>query len=349
MSDSIKNKLLEKALDEVFNLVIGKSKEELIEIIFKDDMKKTLYKVMKEFSQSEHYKYVFSEYVFLDEYCYISSFDEGMFSLNLEFRELEENIKKVVIAYFNSDSSDKIEQLAEIINNKFVEKASLKVNLADLLIKQEKLYSNTKKQLDEQIKILIELKNQKYDEEDYKRNFMKDELKSLLVKSLSNIANRYCHLVLKESCQLSSDMNFHIPLKNIIEKIDNNVNDDFFKKPVKIVEPSTDIIQKFLNGDKSIEKDVEYKIFIYNYFKIPILKEIDYLISQYPNQLTKTFIENLIKLKSQLNNGFIMTGLEFGINIDLQNASFDVSALRRFIRELGITIVNLYDEIEEVS
>lgn len=54
MGESFKNKILDKALDKaldgVFDLLIGKTKDELIEIIFKDDMKKTLYKVMKDFS-----------------------------------------------------------------------------------------------------------------------------------------------------------------------------------------------------------------------------------------------------------------------------------------------------------
>lgn len=348
MSDSIKNKLLEKALDEVFNLVIGKSKEELIEIIFKDDMKKTLYKVMKEFSQSEHYKYVFSEYVFLDEYCYMSSFDEEMFSLNLGFRELEENIKKVVIAYFNSDSSDKMEQLIEIINNKFIEKASLKVNLADLLIKQEKLYSNTIKQLDKQMEILNELKNQKYDEEDYRRNLMKRELNPVILSILNDISNRYCHLVLKKSPQLDRNMDLYITLQDVLKNIDDNVKDDFFKKPIRIVEASPDIIQKFLNGNKSIYKDVEYKIFIYNYFKVPILKKIDELNSQYSNQLTKTFIENLIKLKSQLNSGFMMSGLEYGVTIDSKDVIFNVLELRAFLREFGVNIKKLFKEIKEI-
>lgn len=347
MSDSIKDKLLEKALDEVLDLIIGKSKEELVDIIFHDDMKKTLFKVMKEFSQKEYFQYGFREYIFLDDYSYMSKFSEEMFKLSLHFDELQENIKKVIIIYFNSDTSYKIDELTKIITNKFIAKASVKANFADLLIKQEKLYSSTIEHLNKQMEILKDIKNQKDDEENYKKSIMNGELKPILEKVLNDIANRYCHVVLKQSPQLDKNMDLYIGLQDTMKKIDDSVDNDFFSKPVRIIDASdSDIIKKFFSGDKSFEKNVSCKEFLYRYFKIPVIGDIDLVNREYANQLTKTFIKNLIKLKSQMDNGFIFTGLEFGININIENSNFDVMELRRVIREVGETITNLYDEIK---
>ncbi|WP_283689927.1 hypothetical protein ACSW9I_06115 [Clostridium perfringens] len=142
MGESFKDKVLDKILDEVLSFVIGKSKDELIERIFKDDNRKTLYRVMKDFSKTDHFKYGFSKYSFLDEYEEMNKFNEEMFNRALNFDVLKENIKKVIEIYFVSDINDKKIELTEIISNKFIEKASLKVNLKDLLIKQEYIYGN---------------------------------------------------------------------------------------------------------------------------------------------------------------------------------------------------------------
>lgn len=347
MSDSIKDKFLEKALDEVLDLIIGKSKDELMDIIFHDNMKKTLFKVMREFSQKEYFKYGFREYIFLDDYSYMSKFSEEMFKLSVDFNELQHNINKVINIYFNSDTNYKIDELTKIITNKFIAKVSIKANFADLLIKQEKLYSNTIEHLNNQMEILKDIKNQKNDEENYKKNIMNGELKPILEKVLSDIANRYCHVVLKKSPQLDKNIDLYIGLKDTMEKIDDSVDTDFFNKPVRIIDASDkDIIKKFFSGDKSFEKNVPCKEFLYRYFKTPIIDDINLLNREYENQLTKTFIKNLIKLKSQMDNGFIFTGLEFGINVDIDNASFDVMELRGVIRDIGLTIINLYDEIK---
>lgn len=347
MSNSIKDKFLEKALDEVLDLIIGKSKNELLDIIFNDDMKKTLFKVMKEFSQKEHFKYGFREYIFLDDYSYMSNFSEEMFKLSVDFNELQENIKKVIIIYFNSDTNYKIDEITKIITNKFIAKGSIKANFADLLVKQEKLYSNTIEHLNTQMEILKDIKNQKDDEENYKKSIMNGELKPILEKVLNDIANRYCHVVLKQSPKLDKNMDLYLGLQDTMKKIDDNINTDFFYKSVKIIDASdSDIIKKFFSGDKSFEKNVPCKEFLYKYFKTPILNDINLLNREYSNQLTKTFVKNLIKLINQMDNGFIFTGLEFGINIDIENSNFDVLELRRVIRELGVTIKNLYDEIK---
>ncbi|WP_283676171.1 hypothetical protein [Clostridium perfringens] len=350
MGESFKNKILDKALDKaldgVFDLLIGKTKDELIEIIFKDDMKKTLYKVMKDFSENEYFKYGFRGYLFLGDYIYMNEFNNDMFKLTLSFDELRENIKKVIGIYFVSDINDKTNELTEIISNKFLEKASLKANLADLLIKQEKIYMETKEQLDKQMTLLNEIKNQKYDEEKYKKDLMKNELKMLITQELSNIANRYVYFVVKEPFSIDANMDFFRLLKELINKIDEYVREDFFKKPVKILEAEPDIVKKFFNGDRSFEKYISYKNFAYFYFKTPIIDRIDNLNKNYSNQLTKTFLENLIKLKSKLNETLLFTGLEFGIDIDIENASFDVTLLRGLLKEIGLIIIALYEEIE---
>ncbi|MDK0689798.1 hypothetical protein P5F11_12960 [Clostridium perfringens] len=347
MGESFKDKVLDKILDEFLSFVMGKSKDELIEIIFKDDARKTLYRVMKDFSKTDHFKYGFSKYSFLDEYKEMNKFNEEMFNIALNFDELKENIKKVIGIYFVSDINDKTNELIEIISNKFFEKVSLKENLADLLIKQENIYMETKEQLDKQITLLNEIKNQKYDEEKYKQDLMKNELNMIIRPYLNDIADRYIFFVVKKAYPFPENATFITVLNEIVEKIENYINIDFFKKPIKayyLVE--SEIMERLSRGEEPIEQIIPYKNFAFYELKVPIIKNIDYLNSQYSNKLTDSFLKNLLKLKVQIESPFLYTGLEYGVFIDIENAEFNIDELREFLKNIGLIIIALYEEIE---
>lgn len=347
MGESIKDKLIEKALDEVFDVIIGKSKEEIIQIVFKDSLKDTLFRVMKEFSNTDYFRYAFQEFVFLSNQSFMERFDEKSLNISLSFDELEVNIGKVVKEYFNSDEISKINKLIKIITEKYIAKALLKVNLADLLVKQENLYKNTMKQLDKQYEILKEIRDQKESDEEYKRNLMHGELNLLLLHELNDIANRYGYFVLKRPISLKGDMDLYTKLKEIINDIDNNIKEDFMKKPIRIIDASQpQVLQRVLTG-QNVEREISYREFVYSYFKLPIIKKIDKINGEYSNQLTKSFLKNLIKLKDKMKSGFLIVGLEYGINIPLENVNFNVNELRNFIKEVGLIIIDLYEEINK--
>lgn len=278
----------------------------------------------------------------------MNEFNNDMFKLTLSFDELKENIKKVIGIYFVSDINDKTNELTEIISNKFLEKASLKANLADLLIKQENIYMETKEQLDKQMTLLNEIKNQKYDEEKYKKDLMKNELNMIIRPYLNDIADRYIFFIVKKAYPFPENATFITVLNEISENIENYINKDFFKKPVKayyLVE--SEIIERLSRGEQPIEQIIPYKNFAFYELKVPIIKNVDYLNSQYSNKLTDSFLKNLLKLKAQIESPFLYTGLEYGVFIDIENAEFNIDELREFLKNIGLIIIELYKEIDE--
>ncbi|WP_283689928.1 hypothetical protein ACSW9I_06120 [Clostridium perfringens] len=202
----------------------------------------------------------------------------------------------------------------------------------------------TKEQLDKQMDLLNEIKNQKYDDEKYKQDLMKNELSALLIPQLNDIANRYINFITKKPAKL---LEFNDEFKNILSNINNYVDEEFLSKKIRILDISeVDIIERFFKGDRNLEKEVSYNKFVYFYFKKPVIKIIDIMNNQYSHQLNSEFIRKLLRLKSKVESPIFYTGLEFGIDIDMENAEFDLESMRKVLKEIGLIIIDLYEEIE---
>ncbi|MBU3198317.1 hypothetical protein LL037_21490 [Clostridium estertheticum] len=355
MGDSLKDKIQDKIIDELINFISGKSKEELINIITKDDLKKIFFKTMKDFSMSTYFQNELRNYIFNDDngIDLMNMLDNEMIKPGLAVEQLTNNTQEVINLYFISDYDDARGVITQTIISKYRQNASLKLKLYDLLIQQENFYNNTKHQLDNQSKILNEIKNKQVKEEDDKKFVMKHQIRSALITSLSKISNNYLHFVLKKSAsfvgaeETSDGLNFKKAIIETISNIDNLVGGDFLKNPIYVVIFNQESIDATFNGGKPLGRSISYKDFCTYYFKKEAISEIRKILQQYEHNLTKEFINDLLELESNYNSMIFMTGLEVNINLDLENATFDLLAMQKEIHNLGDILIRLYDQLKK--
>lgn len=352
MSDGIKDLVLNKAVDELLNLIIGKEKKDIINYLTKDDLKKILKKEMIKFSESDTFKNEFVNVRYVQDSDIIKKIDIKDINPSNSIEILREKIRPVVDVCFVSDYSDDKDIILSYIVKNYRNSASLKVNLKDLLIKQEEIYKNTENKLKEHTDMLEKIIEQT-NEEKRKKDMMKNQLFDELLGVLNDISNRYTYYVMKDSYTYKNDdpdeerrkamIKFQMKegVKDVLSKLDIYVKEDFFKIPVKC-----QIYNDKISIIKPVSTVIDYSIYCTNMFKKPSIEKIDKVISSYSNYLTNNFSKGLLELKKSLNNFLFYTRIDTPIINDIGNANFDVKDLRNAIKSVGDSLIYLYNELE---
>lgn len=353
MSDTLQRKVLDVFVSKVLEFFADKTKDELIEILTKDDLKKILFKTMKKFTESDYYKQEFNNsYQFYDDggKYIMDNIQNDNINPSLTVEELNHNLSDLIDVYFQGDN-DKSYLLNQIVTN-YRANASIKITLFDLLVQQQDFYKQTVEQLEIHTRLLNEVKNQGEESKSFKKLILKESINKELQSILLQISNQYLYFVLKKSPTFSGDDLWDIKArKNAIHQIqaqmDNLVDEDFYKNPVRALIPSQETFEQFFNNNKLITKNIPYYQFCEYQFKGLIIEKINNVLDKYKTFLPDEFILLLFDLEKQLKSPIFETGLQYGLDISkLTVVSYDFQNCRKILSEIGDTIIKLMDFIE---
>lgn len=343
MADGIKDIIFNKITDEILDIVVGLSKEELNNLINQNKRQRILIHCIEKFADSDFFKTEFRNFIFCENKNLILSIEDDKIDLTLGKERIAENLYDKMKLCFVSDDNNSYKRLLEIIVGQYIQQAETTVKLYDILrIQQENFYS-IDNDLKEVKNILIENKNKEYELNIKKSKLLRNELNNEMSIIISDIMNRYLYFVCKESpilqnkSQDKSDFNLIDSMSDkicdIVENISGYIKEDFCIKPVKVIRA---------NGFEQTIEEIEYFKFMEFEFKDKILKGTDTIL-KYKDLITDEIYVLVLELRNSLNGNLFPSLYMMGQTNIIQNPNIkiNVESFRKELVKIGNNIIEI--------
>ncbi|MBU8690568.1 hypothetical protein KM918_25050 [Priestia megaterium] len=177
---------------------------------------------------------------------------------------------------------------------------------------------------------------------------------------MNRISKNYINLVTKKPCTTVSPndkqylYDLILQIKELTEDNTEYIQKDFLKKEVEYlgnelsgvplgfanVNHSHGQAQSIALSTLSQEKFASHQVFL-NFFKKDTKEKIDSFVSKYVSVLPEELREKIFNLENSLLDNVFITPLEFGVQLDISNAKFNVEDFQRAFKELGTDIYQL--------
>ncbi|WP_214780631.1 hypothetical protein [Exiguobacterium sp. s22] len=165
-----------------------------------------------------------------------------------------------------------------------------------------------------------------------------------------NLGKRYVNYISKEPhSSPTGDDSLKVlisRIENISENISDYVDKDFYKKDVKTLRVNPGASAYHID-ELAQEQLVDMQNFTW-YLKRESLNEIDTFLLKYSVILPDDLREILFDIDILLHSGFLMTGNEFNIDIDISNATFSIEELSNDMQKLGGKICELLKYFDDM-
>lgn len=345
MSESMKEKIIDKAVDGVLDFIADTSSEEIKEIVDKNKHQKILGKTILKFVDSDYFKNEYRQIVFEYNKGMIYNLDDEVLNPIKTKKQIAESIYSVVKSVFSSDDDNVYDKLANDIASLYLQRAKVTIQLYDIINLQHQAIT----QITDDISELREELRSKYRKElqfKYEKELLlKKELKNEVISTLNEINNNYLFMVLKKSAVLENvnevglEASIITKIEEVIDRIEEYVQDDFVNK---------DVVCNFANGVDKVEKKISYLEFSEIYFRNVVLAGTERFL-KYDNIMDTESYVLILKLRNEVQSNLFQPLIVMGQTniLNCKNIKIDVEAFRKTLKEIGCLLVALYRKLGE--
>lgn len=343
MSDSIREKIIDKAVDGVLDFIADTTSEEIKEIVDKNKYQKILGKAILKFVDSDYFKNEYRKIVFEYDKEMIYNISDEILNPIKTKKQIAEGIYSVVERVFLSSDDNVYDKLANDVASLYLQRAKVTIQLYDII----NLQHEALRQITDDISELKEEFRTKYRKElqfKYEKELLlKKELKNEVISTLDEINNNYLFMVLKESPTFEKVNEIGIgsamvnKIEEVIDRIEEYVQEDFGNK---------DVVCNIMNGLNKVERKINYLEFSEMYFRNAILVGTEKLL-KYDNIMDTESHVLILKLRNEVQSNLFQPVIAMGqINIlNCKNIKIDVETFRKTLKEIGTLLVALYRKI----
>lgn len=133
MAETLKDMLLDKAVESLLELLIDSSKEEVQALLERNKLQKILHKAMLDFSQGAYFNREFTGVIYVDEYELVYSIPDDAINPAFTADQIEYAINGVVKVCFVTDDPDVLEPTARNIAILYLQRAQMTIQLHNVL------------------------------------------------------------------------------------------------------------------------------------------------------------------------------------------------------------------------
>ena len=342
--EKVKDIVFDKIVDEILDIIVGKSKSEIENLISQNRNQKILGRCMQKIADSDMFKTEYADVTFVLDWKSIYSIDDEKISVALEKSEIVNNIADAVKKCFVSDN-DNSNRISELVVEKYVQQAKTTIQVYEIIKQQHQNFENMDDAISDVKELIISNKRNEERLLIEKEQLFKQELYNEVNNYIFDIINRYLYLVCKCSPELdnpSKAPDFDVmqlmraKLKDVIDNIDKYVNEDFCLNSIRLLR---------VNGLQHVEEDMEYFKFMEFEFKNKILKSTREILEYRDIIDTETYVY-LLRIRNSLNGPLFPSLYEMGqVNIiKNNNIRIDVEDFRIELRVIGENILKLSDK-----
>lgn len=343
MSETMKEKVIEKVVDGALEFIADTSKEELIELIEKNKLQKILGKTIESFHESSYFKREYKNVGFeYDKYC-VYNLTDAELNVSNTAEQIADAVYKILPRCFLADEDSVYRNISSCIATLYLQRAKVTVQLYDVIKLQHEGFA----QIDEGIADVKNIILSKYRDElrfrQEKEVLLKKELRNEVIAIVSEIATNYLLLVLKKSPQYDSEqvkdmLKANIgTIENVIEKMDEIIKEDFCSKPVCVT---------FVNGLEFTPQEIPYFIFSELYFRNVVLRGTENLL-KYKDIMDDGSFIYILRLRNEIQGDLFPPLIAKGQTnvIGNSNVTIDVNLFRNTFEVIGELILLLYRSI----
>lgn len=344
--DKVKDIVFDKIVDEILDVIVGKSKSEIENLISQNRNQKILGRCMQKIADNDMFKTEYADVTFVLDWNSIYSIDDDKISVALEKSEIVKNIADVVKQCFVSDN-DNSKRISEFVVEKYVQQAKTTIQLYEIIKQQHQNFENLDDAISDVKELIISNKRNEERLLIEKEQLLKQELYNEINSYISDMINRYLYLVCKCSPKLdnpSKTPDFDVmqlmrpKLEDVIDNIDKYVNEDFCLNSIRLLR---------VNGLQHVEEDMEYFKFMEFEFKNKILKSTREILEYRDIIDTETYVY-LLRIRNSLNGPLFPSLYELGqVNIiKNKNIRIDVENFRKELSLIGENILKLSNKFQ---
>lgn len=340
--EKIRDLVFDKIVDEILDIIVGKSKAEIENLINQNKNQKILGHCMQKIAENDAFKAEYADVEFFLDWNFIYAIDDEKINIALEKKKIIENISKAVKHCFISDN-DNTQRISELVAEQYIQQTKTTIEVYEIIKRQHQDFENLDGAINEVKEIIIADRKKEERLLIEKEQLLKRELYNEINIYISEMMKRYLYLICKCSPEMvnpSQSSNFDPmqlmmkKIEEVIRNIDLYVKDDFVKREVHLLRA---------DGLKRIEESMEYFRFMEFEFKNVILQSTGQILEYRDIIDTETYVY-LLRIRNSVN-GPIFPSLykmgQYNIIDNSKNIKIDVEYFRKELYSLGENILKL--------
>ena len=341
MSESLKEKILDKVTDELLGLIFNTTKDELEQLMYQGRRQKILHKTILDFYESDYFKREFSDITCNKDKELLLGIDDSIINISLPSEELNANLLPYLSKIFVTDNDVVIPYITTNIVNMYIQRAKSTTQLYEVICAERSNYEKLDKEIITLQNIIIDSVYNTAALQIEKESLLKKELHNEMSSIISEIMQIYIFLICKTSPILVREEQLH-PIEsmaniiqNVIDDIGSYINEDFCTVPV---------VCDIANGLEKTNQSFPHLIFN-EYFKDIVLKNTDVLM-KYKDEMPLVTLVTILRLRDRLHGPLFPSLLKMGQTniIASTNITIDVIYFRDVYLEIGSLILELYQQ-----
>lgn len=341
MAETIKDKLLDKAIESLLELLMDSSKEEVQALIERNKLQKILYKSMLDFSQGAYFKREFSGVIFVDEAELVYSIPEDVINPAFTMDQISTAIKRVIEICFVTDQPDIIDSIAHNIAIIYLQRAKMTIQLHNILQVQREGFDALASNISDFKEMYLEKTRYELQLRREKEVLLKKELHNEVGSLVTEMMSLYLTLVMKAAPSFSGNEMNHldaamaVQIQHANDCIAEYIHEDFCSKPVAIL---------ITNGLDAKTISLPYFIFAETYFRKTILLNTEKLL-KYRDMIDIETHVNILRLRNSVQSVLFPPLIEKGQANVLQaakNITIDPMFAQRELADIGRYILAIY-------
>ena len=346
MSDSFKDIIFNKITDEILNVVVGLSKDELNTLINQNRLQKILMHCISKISKSDVFKMEYRNVSYYEDRQAILSIPDEEISISLPKEQIKNNIGFRLEKCFITDNPEGASKIYDIIIEQYIQQAKTTIQLYDVMKSQQDSFYSIEDTLSEVKTILIENREKEIRLNVEKQQLLKQELHNEICPVIADIMNNYLYFLCKESPKLENvnpevELSFinsmSDKIKDIIQHIDEYVKEDFCKTPIKAT---------IANGFEHSVQSIDYYRFMEFYFKDKNIQNTNAILN-YTDLLDNETYVLILRLRNKLNSPIFPSLVKMGQTniLTCQNIIINVKEFQKVLIEIGRCIINIKENL----
>lgn len=341
MAETLKDMLLDKAVESLLELLIDSSKEEVQALLERNKLQKILHKAMLDFSQGAYFNREFTGVIYVDEYELVYSIPDDAINPAFTADQIEYAINGVVKVCFVTDDPDVLEPIARNIAILYLQRAQMTIQLHNVLQVQREGFDAIANSISDLKEVYLENTQYELQLRREKEVLLKKELHNEVSSVICEMMKFYLALVMKELPSFTGDEMNHLSaamakkIQSTIDSMAEYIHEDFCRTPISLL---------IVNGLQSETITTPYFVFAETYFRKTILRNTDKLL-KYKDLIDIETYVNILRLRNSVQSVLFPPLIEMGQTNVLKvanNSTIDPTFAQKELVDIGRHILAIY-------
>lgn len=345
MSESLKEIIIDKVVDQLLGIVVDITKDEIIELFNKNNNQKILWRTIQLFSRDPFFTSEFPNLKYQenkDTEKLIYTITPELINVTNSIEQIASSINEIIQTCFPAGDEEAIKKISMYVATQYTQRAKMTVQLYDIVRVQQDNFSQISSEVSEIADIIASHYNHETRLQEEKESLLKQELKNEVDSLLCEIMRNYLYLVMKESPELIDSDVLGLPtaminkINEVCESLHVYINEDFLRLPVH---------KTCINGAETSVQEISCLQFSEIHFRNVVLHHTEHLLKYKDLFDLETYVY-ILRLRNIMHGNAFIPLIKMGQTniIKATNLTIDVDFFRHELYSVGKLIILLFEK-----